>query len=66
MDKGYITREYVVWCGCGAWERETSTPLLKTAEGCFKKLGWKKTKKHGWRCPRCIARGKNDAKRADA
>ena len=54
-NKGYITREYVVWCGCSNWHRETTGDLNEITIA-IRALGWRKTKKHGWRCPQCVAR----------
>lgn len=52
--KGEISREHTIWCGlCAEWWRyaaRTKSEMTRYAT----RSGWKKTKKHGWICPRCV------------
>lgn len=50
QEKGYISRQFTVWCGlCHEWYQESCrTQAQAIAE--FKRLGWKNTKEHGWVC----------------
>lgn len=51
--KGYITREYTVWCGrCEEWYQDTARSI-KEVQPKFIQMGWSKTRKHGWLCPEC-------------
>ena len=53
--KGVIKSRKEIWCGiCGNWE---DLPSVKYAsiEAKARKFGWKKTKKYGWVCPKCVS-----------
>jgi hypothetical protein len=52
--RGYISRQYTVWCGeCGHWKKVDSA-LKKRAEYISRKAGWKNTSANGWTCPKCL------------
>jgi hypothetical protein len=53
---GGITTEKTVWCGlCAEWHQTSASgepgcgTFLETIRG----RGWKRTRKHGWLCPKC-------------
>jgi len=53
--KGYTTRSYTVWCGCGDWIGN-GTPGFETAAKASenaRKSGWILSRKDGWVCPEC-------------
>ena len=53
MTKGTMTTEFTVWCGCcDIWEQVSAESKTETANT-VKKQGWRRTKTHGWMCPKC-------------
>lgn len=52
--KGFISKEYTIWCGnCAEWWQksiETKKLMIKIV----KKAGWKFKNKLGWICPNCV------------
>ena len=52
-DRGFITTEYVVWCGdCGTTSRTPREKSMKV----FRLQGWNDTAERGWLCPCCFDR----------
>jgi len=52
--KGYIDKQYTVWCGsCCAWGR-VSNPRKNEAIKIFCDRGWRNMKNSGWTCPGCV------------
>jgi hypothetical protein len=51
--RGYINKQYTVWCGCcPVWDQLSAiNKAIATKE--FKKAGWKYTKEKGWLCKVC-------------
>jgi len=49
-----ISREYSIACAkCDASDHERDSRTLRESESYWRSMGWKKTKAHGWVCPRC-------------
>jgi hypothetical protein len=51
--RGYISTQKTVWCGgpnCSQWEQVAAGRHIQT----WKRHGWKKTRKEGWLCPKCV------------
>ncbi len=52
---GYISKEFTFWCGmpeCVNWE-QYGFSSKGHAIIFAKSIGWRKTKKFGWVCPKC-------------
>jgi hypothetical protein len=53
-NRGKISREYTVWCATCSRKLQESAPNLAAARFRFREAGWRYTRKHGWRCRRCL------------
>ncbi|ASS66239.1 hypothetical protein [Paenibacillus sp. RUD330] len=62
--KGWISRDFTVWCGgCTEWQ-QVSTRRETDAAKEFRVHGWKLTKHRGWLCPNCMKNGPRNVKEA--
>lgn len=53
--KGYISRQYTVWCGvCGQWDQRDNARDKAHMAKLARRSGWSFSKEHGWRCPNCV------------
>ena len=60
--KGYISTEKTVWCGrCGDWDQRALVEHGGHVKQ-WKKMGWMKTKEHGWVCPSCAKKLKEGSR----
>lgn len=66
QSKGYISREFTVWCGgCIEWRQEGAARQALAAKA-FRKSGWKLTEQKGWLCPICVENGPRNEREAQA
>jgi hypothetical protein len=51
--KGYISKQFTVWCGlCNKWD-QASAPRNKVFVAEIKAAGWRSYSHFGWVCPAC-------------
>lgn len=57
QEKGYISRQFTVWCGlCHEWFQESCNTQAQAIKY-FKRRGWRLTKANGWICEKHSQKG---------